>query len=140
PFEALITDINKNTYFIEENEIDYAFSLTFQNKNKSIQRAATQDFLGIAPINFSNDLTTLKNSSKEISYANKLYDGTLLVDQEATKDNFIKKIKDYKILHLATHADASDSIVPWIAFRNSKLTDLELNSLQSQAELVILSA
>ncbi len=140
PFEALITDINKNTYFIEENEIDYAFSLTFQNKNKSIQRAATQDFLGVAPINFSNNLTTLKNSAKEITYANKLYDGTLLVDQEATKENFIKKIKDYKILHLATHADASDSIVPWIAFRNSKLTDLELNSLQSQAELVILSA
>ncbi|WP_405207730.1 CHAT domain-containing protein [Aquimarina sp. LLG6339-5] len=140
PFEALITDINKNTYFIEENEIDYAFSLTFQNKNKSIQRAATQDFLGVAPINFSNNLTTLKNSAKEITYANKLYDGTLLVDQEATKENFIKKIKDYKILHLATHADASDSIVPWIAFRNSKLTDLELNSLQSQAELVVLSA
>ncbi|MFD2561663.1 CHAT domain-containing protein [Aquimarina rubra] len=140
PFEALITDIDKSTYLIEESEINYAFSLTFQEKNKSIKRAANQDFLGIAPVNFDNELTPLKNSTKEIAYANDLYDGSLLIDQEATKENFVKRIKDYKILHLATHADASDSITPWIAFRNSKLTDLELNSLQSQAELVVLSA
>ncbi|WP_299439699.1 CHAT domain-containing tetratricopeptide repeat protein [uncultured Aquimarina sp.] len=140
PFEALITDIDKNRYLIEDNEINYAFSLTFQEKNASIVRKADQDFLGIAPVNFTNQLTPLKNSTKEITYANDLYDGTLLLDQEATKENFIKEIKNYKILHLATHADASDSIAPWIAFRNSKLTDLELNSLQSQAELVVLSA
>ncbi|WP_299439695.1 CHAT domain-containing tetratricopeptide repeat protein [uncultured Aquimarina sp.] len=140
PFEALITDIDKNRYLIEDNEINYAFSLTFQEKNASIVRKADQDFLGIAPVNFTNQLTPLKNSTKEITYANDLYDGTLLLDKEATKENFIKEIKNYKILHLATHADASDSIAPWIAFRNSKLTDLELNSLQSQAELVVLSA
>ncbi|WP_378183687.1 CHAT domain-containing protein [Aquimarina sp. SS2-1] len=140
PFEALITDLDKSTYLIEESEINYAFSLTFQEKNATINRAADQDFLGIAPVNFTAELTPLKNSTKEIAYANDLYDGTLLLDKEATKENFIKRIKDYKILHLATHADASDSIAPWIAFRNSKLTDLELNSLQSQAELVVLSA
>ncbi|MGY3795057.1 CHAT domain-containing protein [Aquimarina sp. 433] len=140
PFEALVTNLDNNTYLIEDCEIDYAFSLTFQQQNAKISRTAAQDFLGIAPVNFKQELTPLKNSNKEITAANAFYSGDLLVDQEATKENFIKKIKDYKILHLATHADASDSIAPWIAFRNSKLTDLELNSLQSEAELVVLSA
>ncbi|WP_299609327.1 CHAT domain-containing protein [uncultured Aquimarina sp.] len=140
PFEALVTNLDNNTYLIEDCEIDYAFSLTFQQQNAKISRTAGQDFLGIAPVNFKQELTPLQNSNKEITAANAFYNGDLLLDQEATKENFIKKIKDYKILHLATHADASDSIAPWIAFRNSKLTDLELNSLQSQAELVVLSA
>ncbi|WP_343914696.1 CHAT domain-containing protein [Aquimarina litoralis] len=140
PFEALVTDLNNTNYLIEDCEIDYAFSLTFQQQNAKISRTAAQDFLGIAPVNFPQGLTALQNSNKEITAANAFYNGDLLLDQEATKENFIKKIKDYKILHLATHADASDSIAPWIAFRNSKLTDLELNSLQSQAELVVLSA
>ncbi|MGY3795058.1 CHAT domain-containing protein [Aquimarina sp. 433] len=140
PFEALVTDPDNTKYLIEDCEIDYAFSLTFQQQNAKISRKAAQDFLGIAPVNFSQGLTALQNSNKEITAANAFYSGDLLVDQEATKENFIKKIKNYKILHLATHADASDSIAPWIAFRNSKLTDLELNSLQSQAELVVLSA
>ncbi|WP_299609325.1 CHAT domain-containing protein [uncultured Aquimarina sp.] len=140
PFEALVTNLDNNTYLIEDCEIDYAFSLTFQQQNAKISRTAAQDFLGIAPVNFKQELTPLQNSNKEITAANAFYNGDLLLDQEATKENFIKKIKDYKILHLATHADASDSIAPWIAFRNSKLTDLELNLLQSQAELVVLSA
>ncbi|WP_299899931.1 CHAT domain-containing protein [uncultured Aquimarina sp.] len=140
PFEALVTDLDNSTYLIEDCEIDYAFSLTFRQQNAKISRKASQDFLGVAPVNFSKGLTALQNSNKEITTANAFYNGDLLLDQEATKENFIKKIKDYKILHLATHADASDSIAPWIAFRNSKLTDLELNSLQSQAELVVLSA
>ncbi len=138
PFEALVT-ANGN-YLIQNCEINYIYSLSFQKENQSLSRNTELDFLGVAPVSFSKDLTSLKNSSKEITNANRFYDGDLLLNKEATKENFIKEIKNYKILHLATHADASDSIAPWIAFRNSKLTELELNSLQNQAELVVLSA
>ncbi|WP_298312405.1 CHAT domain-containing protein [uncultured Aquimarina sp.] len=140
PFEALITDKKKGSYLIEECEISYTYSLSFQKENESFLRNAKLDFLGIAPINFSNDLTTLKNSAKEITNANHYYNGTLLTEESANKESFIEEANKYRILHLATHADASDSIAPWIAFRNSKLTDLELNSVKNQAELVVLSA
>ncbi|MHA7057882.1 CHAT domain-containing protein [Aquimarina sp. M1] len=140
PFEALITDIDKNTYLIEESEINYALSLSFEKENSKVLRKATNDFLGVAPIVFSNGLTTLKKSEDEITTAMRYYDGDLFVRENATKDNFKQHVDNYKILHLATHADASDKIAPWIAFHHEKMSHLELNTLRSQAELVILSA
>lgn len=140
PFEALTTDVRTGTYLIEESEIHYQYSLSFQKKNTSISRNPQHDYLGLAPVHFSNNLTSLSNSKKEISSGNSFYDGTIFISTDATKENFIKHINNYKILHLATHADASDTITPWIAFRNSNLNNQELSTLKSQADLVILSA
>ncbi|EZH73145.1 hypothetical protein ATO12_19250 [Aquimarina atlantica] len=140
PFEALVTNIELGTYLIEESEINYAYSLSFLKENKSIARTSTQDFLGIAPVNFSNHLTTLHSSNEEIKTANIFYDGSLFTKENATKKNFIKEANKYKILHLATHADASDSIAPWIAFYDNKLIANELTTIKNNAELVILSA
>ncbi|WP_299314146.1 CHAT domain-containing tetratricopeptide repeat protein [uncultured Aquimarina sp.] len=140
PFDALVTDIKTGSYLIEDSEINYTYSLSFLKENELLSRNAKHDFLGIAPINFSNDLKTLKNSAKEITNANHYYNGDLFIEENATKERFLREANKYRILHLATHADASDSIAPWIAFRDSKLTDLELNTLKNQAELVVLSA
>ena len=139
PFEALIIDPKNNTYLIEKCEITYEYSLSFKEENKKIKRAAKKDFLGIAPIKFDS-LTTLKNSRKELQVANDFYSGYTLLDEKATKSDFLKLAKDYKILHLATHANASDSIMPWIAFKNDRLLLPELNAFKNQAELVVLSA
>ncbi|GAA0733128.1 hypothetical protein GCM10009430_47020 [Aquimarina litoralis] len=138
PFEALITDTGN--YLLEQNEISYTYSLSFQKQNTERKRIATQEFLGIAPKDFKNDLTSLPNSIQEIESGIHQYSGKLLQNEEATKDNFIKEIKDYKIVHLATHAFASDSITPWISFKNEKITNAEIDLLRNNADMVVLSA
>ncbi|MBQ4822811.1 CHAT domain-containing protein [Aquimarina sp. MMG016] len=140
PFEALVTDPVKRRYLIEESEINYTYSLSFSKENSSIVRNPEKDFLGVAPIHFSNGLTTLSKSKKELTYPNDYYNGTIFTNKNATKENFVSEAGNYRILHLATHADASDSIAPWIAFRNSKLTLAELSTIKNNAELVVLSA
>ncbi len=140
PFEALVTNLDKKSYFIEESDIHYLYSLSFQKENAAVNRQHENEFLGVAPINFSNGLSTLSKSKDEIDTAKTYYEGSLLIDSKAIKDNFIQQAGDYKILHLATHADASDSIAPWIAFHDTKLTVDEINISKTNAELVVLSA
>ena len=140
PFEALITDINKKTYLLEDTEVRYTYSLSFDQTNSKINRKTEEDFLGIAPVQFKDSLITLPNSKKELSFANNFYKGKLLLNEAATKQNFKELAKNYKILHFATHADASDSLNPWIAFRGDKLTELEIGVMPQQADLVMLSA
>ncbi|WP_298546762.1 CHAT domain-containing tetratricopeptide repeat protein [uncultured Aquimarina sp.] len=140
PFEALITDIEKNSYLIENTEISYGYSLSFMKENASISRETSQDFLGIAPVQFDDQQTMLSKSSEEIAAANAYYSGQVLTEKEATTTNFKNSVDKFKIIHLATHANASDSLNPWIAFRNKKLYHLELNTLKNNADLVVLSA
>ncbi|WP_299210944.1 CHAT domain-containing tetratricopeptide repeat protein [uncultured Aquimarina sp.] len=140
PFEALVTDIDSGRYLLEDCEISYTYSLSFEKQNEARVRNAQNEFLGIAPVNFTDNLTSLPQSKKEISTAHSYYTGSLLMDKQATKENFIQQASDYKIIHLATHANASDSIAPWIAFRNQKMIDKELDLLNNQADLVVLSA
>ncbi|GAA0728914.1 hypothetical protein GCM10009430_38500 [Aquimarina litoralis] len=142
PFEALIIDPELNTYLIEEVEVSYDYSLSFSEKNRNRKRVAEEDFFGIAPVNFEEGLTLLKNSSKEIKVASDFYGGNVLLDKEATKENYVANASKYRILHLATHASAEDldTILPWVAFYKGKLTYLELGSIKNNADLVILSA
>ncbi len=140
PFEALVTNLKKGSYLIEQAEINYTYSLSFAFQNTKINRNAEKDFLGVAPIEFSNNLTKLPKTKKELIEANRYYTGDLLLKEKATIQNFKKEAHNYKILHLATHADASDSLNPWVAFRYNKLTESELSVIKNQAELVILSA
>ena len=140
PFEALVTEKDTGTYLIENTEINYVYSLSFQKENATINRQHENEFLGVAPINFSNGLATLSKSKNEIDTAQTYYKGSLLLNEQAIKENFTEQIGNYKILHLATHADASDSIAPWIAFHDTKLTVDEINVSKTNAELVVLSA
>ena len=141
PFEALITDTLSNRYFIESNEISYIYSLSFHKKSTTLHRNPSKQFLGIAPVVFNDSLTNLSQSTKELSNAENYYSGDILSYDNATKNNFVASAGDYKILHLATHASAIDSIsTPWIALRDQKIKDFELAIIPNQAELVVLSA
>ncbi|GAA4274433.1 CHAT domain-containing tetratricopeptide repeat protein [Aquimarina gracilis] len=141
PFEALMTNLNKdNSYLINQSEIQYIYSLSFSEENSKIKRNAEKDFLGVAPIEFLEGLSSLPESKAELDNAQDYYSGNLLLKNEANKTNFKKEAKNYKILHLATHADASDSLNPWISFRKDKLIELEIGGIDHQAELVVLSA
>lgn len=141
PFETLITKKNSEEYLLLSSEVSYAYSMSFLQMNRDVIRKPRKKFLGIAPISFKYDsLTRLNSTKKEVFDANLLFKGDLLVDELATKQNFNDFCYDYSIIHLATHADASNKKSPWIAFKDEKIVLKELYNIKIQADLVTLSA
>ena len=139
PFESLITS-GKNNFFIQNNDISYAYSVTFLNENKKIIRENKNQFLGIAPIIFNNELPDLPKSKNEINNISKQFSSQNFIKEKATSTNYINYAKGYDIIHIATHAYSNDSINPWIAFADKKLTLNELYLTENSANLVVLNA
>ncbi|MHA7059176.1 CHAT domain-containing protein [Aquimarina sp. M1] len=139
PFESLIVDKKTNKYLIEDNEISYAYSMSFLQHNASVKRAPSKDIVCFAPINFAqDDLEEISNSRKEIEGIAKSVVGDRYSNKEASKYNFLSHTDDHKIIHLATHANFSDNLQ--IAFYDTNLEYHELYTSRNQAELVVLSA
>ncbi|WP_299714430.1 CHAT domain-containing protein [uncultured Tenacibaculum sp.] len=139
PFEAFITDISSNSYLIEDNDISYAYSMSFSDINNNIERTQTKEFAAFAPINFENQkLTSLEYSEKEINTISDNLNGLSLTGNSVTKDSFFKNAADARIIHLATHADISKK--PVIHFSKDSLNLHELYTYKNNADLVVLSA
>ena len=139
PFEALKKE-KSNTHLIEDHIISYIYSITFLEENKKLNRVNDQQFLGFAPIDFNNNLSNLSRTKNELEKINEVIGGQALYNGFATSNSFRQQIRNYDIIHLATHANATDSIRPWIAFQDKLLTLDELYLTRNSAELVVLSA
>nr|WP_262896672.1 CHAT domain-containing protein [Aquimarina mytili] len=143
PFEILVTSPSiskKPNYLIYDSEISYVYSYSFLKNTKNPGRVKDNSFLGIAPHNFdSYNMTTLENSVQELFNIKNCFDGDIYIDNQATKKEFLNKLSHHNIIHLATHADALDSISPWIAFKDYKLNLEELYFTKNHADLVVLS-
>ncbi len=139
PFDSFLTSENPSQYLIKAHKINYAYSLSFSERNEAIQRTYNTKFTGFAPVNFSdNTLHPLQKSRKEITTIEDIIGGRSFLETTATKDNFLTKSQSSEIVHLATHADASSN--PWIAFYDTTLASHELYTYQNNAELIVLSA
>ncbi|WP_459210815.1 CHAT domain-containing protein [Aquimarina rhabdastrellae] len=139
PFEALNTNNKELEYLIEHNNISYAYSISFLQQNKEIKRQTKRDFIGFAPVDFSNKtLASLHNTKEEISTINEILDGEAYLFNEANKKSFLTKSIDAKIIHLATHAKSSKN--PEIYFVNDTIKLHELYTHKNNADLVVLSA
>lgn len=142
PFEALITSPEtEDAYLLRRCEISYAYSASFLKLNQSLPRDAPEGFIGFAPVEFTpSSLKPLPMSDEEITQIEKMFPGKLLLQQEASKQNFITYASGYKVIHLATHAGTGEYTPPWIAFSDDKLSLKELYATKNRAELVVLSA
>ncbi|MBQ4822252.1 CHAT domain-containing protein [Aquimarina sp. MMG016] len=138
PFEALLD--NNNHYLIESYEINYAYSISFLLQNKKLKRNSEKEFLGFAPVQYTFDLPVLENTKTEIDQIALGFDSTVLLNEQASKQNLIDELSRHKIIHLSTHANANDSIIPWIAGVNNKITLNDIYATKNNAELVVLSA
>ncbi len=123
PFEML-TDEQDN-YLLGKFAISYNYSCGLLKEAQSPKEInQTYSLLALAPYSDTsrvlntNTLASLPASASEIKKLN----GKLLFGTEATKDSFIKLAPRYRILHLATHAQANDStpIQSFIAFYPSQ--------------------
>ena len=139
PFEALNTKENTLNYLINESETSYLYSYSFLS-NQDVKQEKNTKFLGVAPSTFNYDgLLPLEHSEKEIVTLGTYYKGSILINEKATKNEFLKQLSKYNIIHLATHANAQDAVNPWIAFSDKKLLLEELYLTQNNASLVVLS-
>ncbi|WP_235016426.1 CHAT domain-containing tetratricopeptide repeat protein [Aquimarina sp. AU474] len=139
PFESLITDKDTYRYLIEENEISYAYSMSFLEHNATLMRTPSENAVTFAPIHFMHsDLEDITNSIDEINGIDNYISSSHYKRQEASKQNFLSNTQNHKIIHLATHANFSDKLQ--IAFHDANLEYHELYTSKNQAELVVLSA
>ena len=142
PFEVLMSSpTHKNSYLLSQCAISYANSLSFLKLNASLSRNPQHEFIGFAPIQFTDTtLVPLPRSSDEIREVGVLFSGDFYEESQASKRNFIEQVSNYKIIHLSTHADVGDGKHPWISFYDDKLSLEELYATKNQADLVVLSA
>ena len=128
--------------------MSYAPSAKFILKEKT-KNTGLKPYLGIAPIFKGNsNYAWLQNSESEVKIGKEILDGDVLCGSEASKNAFFKKIEDYKIVHISTHAgiNPGSNNDNWMAFysepnkEKSHLITPELLQSNLSADLVILNA
>ena len=173
PFEVLNTQLvdkvsssfDKLPYLIKDYEIHYAYSIKLLQKNQERYEQLKPNIqcLAFAPPyvgetamvdvrshQLRNGVTPLENTATEIQSIEKYYNGLFVSTPDATKANFIDKVKDYGILHLAMHgeADFNNTKFGHLIFSNADTNSLEQNllyhyeisTLKLNAQLAVLSA
>ena len=139
-FEGLCASPNKMDHFLIESQIiHYSQSISLLDAVARRQRRTTENVVAFAPVTFP-ELPALPETEQEVKVISDLLGGTHHLKAQATKEQFRKEINDYKIIHLATHANAPKNDEPWIAFHDSTLTLSETYGIPNLAELVVLGA
>jgi tetratricopeptide (TPR) repeat protein len=144
PFETLW---DGNRYLVEKASVQYQYSTALLKKETAgFAKASTVSFAPFAGSG-AEGFERLPHSLDEVRGVG----GNILSDGRATKDAFLKTIDRYDVVHLATHAVASDSSdqLSFIAFAGGGGTDSgghllyapEIANLSlGQNKLIVLSA
>jgi CHAT domain-containing protein len=139
PFDALITKENTFEYLLNSSTISYVYSMSFLKYNNKVIRKTTSNYIGYSPSSFQKlNLENLSNTKEEITTIQNTIGGNIIFNDAANKSHFLRESSTSKIIHLATHADATQN--PWIAFYDKKLELHELYTYKNNADLVVLSA
>ncbi|NNV57463.1 CHAT domain-containing protein [Limnovirga soli] len=147
PFEAFIGPDHE--YLVSHYAVTYQFALPFLHLDKQI--ANTTNSLALAPFaNAKNNLhgyAALPSSAEEIAVFSV---NDRLTNSNATRANFLNRVNNASVLHLATHAvvnfsNPADSYIAFYPSNNNdtafKLFAHELYNLQlPNTHLVFLSA
>jgi CHAT domain-containing protein len=176
PFDALLTEIPKNlsnfntyNFMIKKYTISYCYSASILielSKSKPIIQYQ-KNVLAFAPFsetNFNNSKTYSQNefavryglshlpySEKEVHNIQMIYpnNSNILKGKSATREAFLSNASKYKIIHLATHAQANyfEGDFSFLAFyMNPMIGDdailrvNEINDMKLNSELIVLSA
>lgn len=144
PFEALLTSETETTNFskmpfvITQQMVAYNSNAFFYLKNYEFTK--NDSLLGVFPV-FENSNKALIYSKNEANAIEGEMNTTLLMQEQATKSNFINKASNYSVLHLSTHATSGDFTIPAsIDFYDNPMLLNELYSLNLSPDLVVLSA
>lgn len=149
--------------------VGYAYSATLQREmvQKQHRKKPLYSFMGMAPffpgtrtdVQKGTSIAALRNaappkpeykhlfySGKEVLTVSDLWAGQYWVGKEASKDNFLKKAPDYRILYLSTHGVLDNAAeFSYLAFatgtsETESLYVRDLYNIQLNTDLVTLSA
>lgn len=159
PFEVLLRqrpanpDRYKNhAYLLRDYQLSYSYSATFWDAlKKRKHRNSEKTLLAIAPDFNDNSfwLSNLRYNLSEAQHVASLYGGELLQKEQATKEAFLSRAGQFRLLLLATHGEANprNGEYSWLAFTevkdtldNELLYANDLYGLSLEADLVVLSA
>lgn len=158
PFECLlsrpmpVTDSWKAfPYLIRDYQISYRFAASFLPEDLGEQSGFQGELLAFAPqfTGGEDELKPLRYNVVEAQAIGRLLGGEVLLGGEATEARFRESAGKYRILHLATHAQANDTIgaYSYLAFstlkdslENELLYVRDLYNMRLPAEMVVLSA
>lgn len=159
PFEILIKDLNSNTYIpnylIRTNPIHYSYSCSLLNLNPN-KKYRTNKILVLAPDYTYNELSNISQISKlsplpntkyEVDQISDYFETKKLIADSASKQNFLKHLNKYSIIHLAMHAeiDVEQPLFSKLSFTPTNKEDFnlytnEIYSLNLDAQMIVLSA
>ncbi len=141
PFEALTT--NSNNYLIKTHSIQYSLSINslITKGYYSHQNEFNNQALCISP-NFKQSKNNhLKNSLTEIESIENVIESRLLLDDEASKTNYLSQSPNFSVIHITTHGEYNEKTeTSYIQFSEKKLFASELYNMHLTNPLVVLSA
>jgi len=146
PFEALITDTNRTTYFLNDHSVSYTYSARYLlNDFFADSSVSTGSFLGLAPVKFPTALHLATLSQSDVSLekiSSNFRNSQIITGSGASRNNFMHQFQSYKIIQLYTHASDSSSYgEPVLYFADSALYLSELIPENKTAtQLIVLSA
>jgi len=113
PYDALCTLPNpdengKIRFLIRDYAVSYTPSFTMLSLSANSTSQTGIGYEGFAPVDYNEQLETLKGSLNEVTLAHQLFGGTTYLKQQASETNF-KNIESASIIHLAMHAQVDDS-------------------------------
>ncbi|MGB3464067.1 MAG: CHAT domain-containing protein, partial [Cyclobacteriaceae bacterium] len=108
PFETLLTDLAANlaeSYLIRQIDIAYTQSVSSLYQIGRRNDIPAGKILGIAPVTFNSDSLNDLNGSVGLMKSLASYMQTdILMEEEATKNQFFTKANEYELIHINTHA------------------------------------
>ena len=144
PFDALITEkiesksFKNMPFFVKTHHSVFNSSASFYlNENKKQNKPSV---LGVFPVFKGSNLELTYSVNEAKSIENEI-ETTILMNDNATKKNFLSNANKHSILHLSTHGTSGSFFEPaQIAFTGEPLSINELYALDLNPDLVVLSA
>lgn len=145
PFETLLPketntlNFGKMPFLLRSTEVSYEISAS-KYVRSDVSNSKIKTVLGVFPVFEKTDLE-LQFSLIESRSIQKYFKGVFLEKEQATYEHFIKKAKDYDIIHLSTHAESGNFFTSAsLKFREQDILVNQLYASQLDAKLVVLSA
>jgi len=148
-FETLLTTLQQQekeafyhpdnlSYLGEDFSTCYGYSASFLLKTLQYNSDNhSNNFIGYAP-----GFLDLNNNQDEVKKVNAYFNDIVRIGDPANSSNFLKDIKQSKIIHLATHARKSSKNYKLneIHFSDTILTNYHIENMDITAGLTVLSA
>lgn len=169
PFDVLLTksvpptqqaDYRNYPYLLRSTAISQCFSVGMLREMQRERRERNTGLLAVAPTFRSTELLAERSrqdvlgellfNTAEAEAVSNNFDGRILLDQQATKQQFLRLAPNFRYYHIASHAVVNDasphhSFIAFTAASGDSLQDFRLYSYEIfahtfPADLIVLSA